>query len=296
MQFEMAFGLWLGVSLLVAALAGARRGAMLGVALCLLLLPLPFLSPPVPLVRLFLAAAIVWLALRAMDLAARPHQLSFAVRWAHLVLPPDFRFLGRAERRLDWGSAVMAVVLVAACFVVAELLSGWPHPVLQWLVVGAGTLAAFELAGAVIRVASGAAGVTLPAVNDSPLKSRSLSEFWAKRWNLPVTRMLNDLCFRPLARRNTTMALIASFVASAAFHAYPMFAAAGATAALLWAAFFLLQPLAIAAERHIGLRNAPNSLRRLWTFAILLVLLPLFAEPLLMLGTVSTELSAAQSR
>jgi D-alanyl-lipoteichoic acid acyltransferase DltB (MBOAT superfamily) len=44
-------------------------------------------------------------------------------------------------------------------------------------------------------------GIRAIPIMSNPLRSKSLSEFWGKRWNLGFRQLAHDLVFRPLHRR-----------------------------------------------------------------------------------------------
>lgn len=82
-----------------------------------------------------------------------------------------------------------------------------------------------------------------------PILSRSLSEFWGKRWNLGFRRLAYDLIFRPLHQRiGVAAAGLLVFVVSGLIHdlviSFPARAGYG-----LPTAYFFLQGLAVALER-----------------------------------------------
>jgi alginate O-acetyltransferase complex protein AlgI len=114
-----------------------------------------------------------------------------------------------------------------------------------------------------------AQGADVPALFDRPLLSRSLREFWGRRWNRPFTEMTAALVHRPLARRSgRTAGLVASFAFSGVLHelAISVPARAGYGGPL---AYFLLHGLLVALEGR-GLR-----LGRTGTLAALALPLPL---------------------
>lgn len=127
-----------------------------------------------------------------------------------------------------------------------------------------------------------ALGFELPRINDYPLRSLSLSEFWGRRWNRVVSAWLNENVFRPLARkRKAKLGLAAAFGASAALHFWLAWLPLDVRAGLTMASFFLVQGLALLAERTLGQTRWPRPLRRLWTLAWIAVPSPLFIEPAL---------------
>lgn len=122
-------------------------------------------------------------------------------------------------------------------------------------------------------------GVDVPTVQRNPILSRSLAEFWGQRWNRVVGGWLREFFFAPLARRRLPqLGLAASFGASAAIHAW-LIIGLGADAAVMMAAYFLLQGAALFVESRIGLRRAPPILGRAWAIGVVLAPLPLLQGP-----------------
>jgi hypothetical protein len=123
-------------------------------------------------------------------------------------------------------------------------------------------------------------GYSLPSMHRTPLFARSLSEFWARRWNIAVSAWLHNFVFRPLAGRGYARAGIAGcFVVSGLFHAWPMLAALGTTAALSTMAFFLIQGALVLVEKRLRVHTWPVALARVWTLTILLASSPLIIDP-----------------
>lgn len=282
--------IWCGEVVVVAALSARPIGARLGLLLSVLLLPVPaFVTAPPIGPRLLLAAAIAWCLVRAADLALERPPRGFGARLVHLVAIIDTRLVTRRPRGFEARSAVRLVLAAAVAIGAVSMVrmadgfAGWPHYAMRWFAGGIMAFAAFEMAGALINVVTAWWGLSVPPVNDAPYRARSVSEFWAKRWNLVMTRILRDRAFRPLARRGAGAALFASFALSAVIHAYCMGVALGALCALSWGAFLLAQPLIIVAERRLGVRRWPHAVGWLWTAVALAVLSPLFTEPALRL-------------
>src|SRR5208337_2183618 len=89
-------------------------------------------------------------------------------------------------------------------------------------------------------------------------------------------------CFVPLARCGAVFAMFATFAISAVGHALMAFFALGRwKIAAVFGAFFLVQPLLIAAERRLAVRRWPPEAARAWTLTALAVTSPLFIEPTL---------------
>ncbi|HEX5135774.1 MAG TPA: MBOAT family protein [Planctomycetota bacterium] len=70
------------------------------------------------------------------------------------------------------------------------------------VLLGAGLLLVFHFGGCTLLAAAWrAAGVRCDPIVLEPIRSRSLTEFWSKRWNLAYSEMCTILVFRPLAGR-----------------------------------------------------------------------------------------------
>jgi hypothetical protein len=113
----------------------------------------------------------------------------------------------------------------------------------------------------------------------------SIREFWAERWN-PAASVLGfgKYFFTPLARRGVGLGLFAAFLGSAVAHTLLLYMATKRLRiSLMWGAFFLLQPLLIAAERRMNVRRWRTIVRRVWTLGALAITSPLLVEPALQL-------------
>ena len=277
--------IWVADVVVVGALAGSPAGAGAALVVTALLLPFPVFVEGPPLVRAVLAIGLVVCMLKALDLRRGSPIPGFARRVGHVLAIFDTRCARRRPAGLD-RSALVRVAVAGALALAAlgalratAVLTGAPRYATRWLSVAALLFAWFETMVALLRVAAAASGMEAPLLHDRPQESRSLSEFWARRWNRVVSSLLHDLCFRPAARVSPALGLIAAFAASAAIHGYAMGVALGLVAGLSWAAFFLAQPLLIAAERASGARRWPPMAGRAWTVAALALPAPLFLEP-----------------
>jgi hypothetical protein len=114
----------------------------------------------------------------------------------------------------------------------------------------------------------------VPRLFADPLASRSLREFWSRRWNTAYVEM-NRVVFAPLARRwfgrhaNTALFAISGLLHEAAISVPVMGGFGGPTA------YFLLHAAAVHLEPRIGLARWPRPLARLWTWCWVLAPLPL---------------------
>jgi hypothetical protein len=111
-----------------------------------------------------------------------------------------------------------------------------------------------------------------------------VSEFWSKRWNIAVSEMIRAVLFAPLSRRaaGPGLALFTAFALSGLAHTLFMAMALGRwLIALSFGAFFLVQPLLIAVERHMGVRRWRPTAKFVWTWTAFGVTSPIFVEPAL---------------
>jgi len=272
---------------LVAALAATPRGARLGFGLALVGLGLPAFAdlPPLPLT--VMALGFLWCAVRAADFAFEPAPTGFGQRLLHLLVVVDSRLVSRSAPRFDapalrrglvagllaWG----AIELMLAVATAGPLV----HYGVRWSAGMVLTLTVFEALVASIGLIASASGWRTPSLHDRPHLARTVGEFWSRRWNRIFSAVLAVRAFAPLARRGPFLALSAAFTLSAVVHAYLIGFAGGALAAAAWAAFFLLQPLAIAAERRLGVRRWDAWAGHAWTIRVLGLLSPLMVEPAL---------------
>ena len=110
---------------------------------------------------------------------------------------------------------------------------------------------------------------------DDPFASRTLGEFWGRRWNRIVSGLLREAIHRPVARAvGPRAAVLAAFLYSGFYHeTISVIAGAGYGRPTL---YFLIQFVGVAAEStrpvRSFLRRSP-AFSRLWTAAV--ILLPL---------------------
>ena len=140
-----------------------------------------------------------------------------------------------------------------------------------------------------LNLAAGAwrlAGVPAAPLFRAPLRSRSLREFWGRRWNLAFAEMTAIGVYRPLkATAGPVAATLAAFLFSGLLHeaAISLPVRAGFGRPLL---YFALHAAAMLIERRLAAAgravDSRPSLGRAWTIAWLVVPLPLlFHRPFL---------------
>lgn len=108
-----------------------------------------------------------------------------------------------------------------------------------------------------------------------PLRSASLHDFWSRRWNLAFVAM-NQRLFRPLfpARCPTTLVVLGLFLISGALHELAITFPAGSPIGGPLT-YFALHGLLVIVETRLRLPERHPLLARLWTWAIVLLPLPL---------------------
>ena len=127
-------------------------------------------------------------------------------------------------------------------------------------------------------------GVACDALFRAPLRSQSLGEFWAKRWNLAFSEMTAIAIYRPLASHiGRGPALMSGFALSGLLHelaiSVPVRAGLG-----LPLAYFLLHGGLVLSERALSRAGHPvcGFSGRAWVYFWVLAPLPLlFHQPFL---------------
>jgi hypothetical protein len=124
-------------------------------------------------------------------------------------------------------------------------------------------------------------GVPVDKLFRAPLRARSLSEFWSRRWNVGFSEMIALVVHRPL-RRNVGehVALAGSFLASGLLHELAISVPVGAGYGLP-TAYFLLHGALVAFERKMA--RPPG---HLWTIFWLAAPMPLLFHPPFLRGVI----------
>ena len=277
---------------LIAALLAAgpawRRGAALLVVASVI--PVAWLAPADhPTFRAFVALGSLWFTARTVELVREPRPVPVGRRLWHTVGLVDTLRVRRIAPRIDRPALVR--LLLCAPLVVAgwtgvyfgsHLLSGATRLAVRW---GAGVVfvyTAVETVVSVVILLYSLIGIDPRPLHDDPIRSRTITEFWSRRWNRAVHRFLKQTFFAPLARRgHTELGMVLAFIVSALIHFAFMLPAVGAGWAGMMGSFFLLQLPFLWAERALGIVRWRAPLARTWTLGLLLVSSPLFVEPVL---------------
>lgn len=283
-SLHIGIAAWIADALLVLALSANPIGARVGVLMSGLFMAIPCFVWTAPLNCLLLVGFMSVPFLAAGGLLNVQPIVGFRARLAYLCAWSDTYPLQRRARRFD-AAALRNLFLATAVFVGAIAMvktvstNGLNLPV-RWLAGGVGVLAFGEMATTGPNFMMAALGINVPPFFQSPYRSVTISEFWAKRWNRAAGELLRRCCFAPLARHGAVFALFATFAISAAGHALMAFFTLGRwKIAVVFGAFFLVQPLLIAAERRLAVRRWRPAAGRAWTLTALAVTSPLVIEP-----------------
>jgi hypothetical protein len=265
-----------------------RRGA--AVLLCASALPVAFFVPDeYPTFTAVLALGSLWFTARVIELVQERRQVPALRRIWHTVGLVDTLRAKPIARKLDLNAlARLAVGLPlfiggwAAVHYANHLLSGVPRLLVRWSAGAVFMYVAVEVTVAAVIIAYGLLGIDPRPLHDDPILSKTISEFWNRRWNRAVHHFLKYSVFAPVARRgHIELALVLTFVVSAFIHFYFMLPAVGLYWAGMMASFFLLQIPFVWAERALKVVRWPSALARTWTLTLLLVSSPLFMQPML---------------
>jgi hypothetical protein len=226
---------------------------------------------------------------RVIDLVGERQERSFGARLWHVFGLVDTRHATFTSPDVDakaLGKTSFYAILATIGFIVAIDMAARTEGTWSWILRWfGGALFFYSLADAVeggVRTLYRAVGVIVPPQHVLPIASRSVQEFWGKRWNRAVGGWLRAHCFLPFARRGQRRTgLIAAFCVSAAFHAYFTWVAVGGVLALAMVVFFLLQGVFVLLELWAGVAHWHPLFAHTWTVAAVLGCSPLFIEPIL---------------
>ena len=122
-----------------------------------------------------------------------------------------------------------------------------------------------------------AMGIDAEPIMSKPILSKTLSEFWGKRWNLCFRQLAHEFIFRPLHKRTgVAMAGLLVFAASGLIHDLVISLPARGGYGLP-TGYFIVQGLGVTLERsglgrRLGLQKGPIA----WIFMVLVTAAPAF--------------------
>lgn len=275
-------------------LAGASRtSGRVAIGLGALSLTLPLAIRDAPVLRAGIALYLLWTCFKLIDIVRDPVPRSAGFRALQALVVHDLRRDGfvRAGPRRELRLGLIASALGSGAIALLALhVALFEAPALRdpgrWAARhGAGLVFAYFGVEGMLRFFEFVyrwLGLKPPVLHDHPILSRSLAEFWGRRWNRVVGGWLFSTFYRPLAARgNKGLATLAAFLASALLHLYFTWTAVGLRWGLWMAAFFVLQVPLLWLEDRIDQRAWPDPMRRAWTITWMGITSPLFIEPLL---------------
>lgn len=285
-------GMWLVAVLACARLSrattSAERAGALAMGVVALLTPLWFPASWV-IGRFVLTAAGLLVLFRTLDLILRPRPLSLETRLWFLIALFDVRRARRVAAKLDldelcWllGHLLVTSVTLVAIVALAPRFDGAMRWLIRWSFGAGFCYALVEVLHSIFLVGYALAGIVVPRINDFPIRSTTLGEFWGRRWNRVVAGWLRDYLFFPLARRRrVVLGICAAFAGSTAIHFWLAWMPLDLAGGLMMASFFVVQAAALLLERRLRVERWSTPRKRGWTIAWLLLSSPLFVEPAL---------------
>ncbi len=256
----------------------ARKAAALALSAVPYAVALAF-PPEDALLRASVWVGAMFLTMRMLDVFAEARRPP-AFRLGLMLCVLDLRTL-RRERGFPTSLAARTLAYTALAALAFATLPLWPRP-FQWLGGAACLYVGMEAADAIVRLPLRLGGFALRPLQHSPIRSRSLGEFWGRRWNREVSGLLSRWCFRPLARRgHAGLGLAWAFTCSGLFHAISVLSAAGWWDALTVLLFFMLHGALVSAERTMGIARWPAWAAHGWVVGAFAVTGPLFLDPVL---------------
>lgn len=199
------------------------------------------------------------------------HQLLYLTAWPGLA-PDEFtRALPAAQRptTADWFPGIrntvagLLLLLVVVPAVNQPLVRGWTGMIGMILTLHFGI---FQMLALTYRTC----GLDARPLMQQPLRSRSLAEFWGRRWNTAFAALADRHLFRPLSRKiGPRAALAAVFIGSGVIHEAVITMPAGGGYGLP-TLYFALQAFGLLLEKHPALANSPTN-RRILAWLVLVV-------------------------
>jgi membrane bound O-acyltransferase family protein len=218
--------------------------------------------------------------------ASRRRNVGFLMAWPGTDAAAflDARVAARPDAS-EWLAATAKTTLGVLLFWFAARQA--PHPLLQAWIGAFGLIFMLHFGSFhLLSLAWRQAGVGAQPLMRSPLLAGSLSDLWARRWNLAFHQLAAATLFKPVRERfGVGVATFATFFASGLIHDLVISVPAGGGYGLP-TLYFLLQAGGLAAERsatgrRLGLGR--GTLGRAWTAAVAGVPVVILFHPWFML-------------
>jgi alginate O-acetyltransferase complex protein AlgI len=220
--------------------------------------------------RMLLAVALSYVVFKALTMRRMPpaRALGYLAFWPGMDARPFTAHAAPAGgERILWGAAKM---LLGACLL--GVRTGRSELDVPLVFLGLGFLVHFGICDLLCGFWR-RRGVAVERLFVNPAASRTLGEFWGRRWNLAFSAVARERVYRPLARRwGAEAGLAGTFLFSGLLHEALISVPAGAGFGAP-TAYFLLHGLLLGIER----RGGPAG--RVWTLFWVLAPLPLLFHP-----------------
>jgi hypothetical protein len=220
--------------------------------------------------RMLLVVALTYLAFKGLTMRrlALGRALGYWTLWPGMDARPFTETRPGAGRGLmAWGLCKMT--LGAALL---TLRSGLPAVDVALVFLGIGLLVHFGLCDVLAGFWRGR-GVTVERLFVNPVASRTLGEFWGRRWNRAFHAVAHGYVFRPVSRRwGGGAGILATFLFSGLLHEVLISVPVGAGYGLP-TAYFLLHGGLVLAERKWAISG------RAWALFWVIAPLPLLFHP-----------------
>lgn len=238
--------------------------------------------------RLFAGTVgLLWLVKTTVLLripAAERHRLSFAGLFLYMTVWPGIDPTPFGER-VPARSGTLAALLqgvpafLAGVFVGGAALLLFPaHPAIaEWLALASLLLMIHFGVSGILAALMRLAGWGVAPLFNAPFKSRTLQDFWGRRWNLAFVEMDKLLILPWLkARVSTPWAVFGVFLISGLLHEMALSYPAGAGWGLPTLYFLMHGVLVLLEKRFLKPeKNWPDFVSRAWAAAWVLLPLPL---------------------
>lgn len=246
----------------------------------------PIFAPGVwPFLRTCVAFALAGSFLRLVEIVRRPETFDLRQRVINVVFPfLDARHLGNGTAGVRMKPIAIATLELAIAVGLFLWVGDFPQvnpysgavDIERTLIGGTSAYFFVDATGRGLHGVIESFGVAIPKPHDHPILSKSLAEFWGKRWNRAVGKWLHDNAFRPAAVRfGIAAGVMAAFGMSALLHFVPILLVASLKAAIWMAAFFLVHGILVLVEAKLRIAG------RALTVLTFLVTAPMFVEPML---------------
>jgi hypothetical protein len=230
-----------------------------------------------PFDRMALGVVLVFIVFKALTMRrlAPGRAIGYWMLWPGMDARPFAETApGAGAGLLAWGLSKMA--LGGALLLVR---TGVPELEVIRVFAGIGLLVHFGICD-VLAACWRLRGVPVERLFVNPLASKTLGEFWGRRWNLAFHAVARDRVFKPVAKRwGAAAGVLATFFFSGLLHELLLSVPVGGGYGLPFA-YFLLHGVLVTAERRWGLGG------RVWTIFWVLAPAPLLFHPWFVRGLI----------